>query len=202
MSSRSGEKPGKEGPWTKIIAGGTVILVVLALIGLVVSSGGSSPRPPTSTRRPTSTPRPTSSPTPTRLSQPVYLDTIPQTGGGTVTPGEVSISGRKYKHGLQFEVGVGVNVEADYSIPSNANTFSAVIGNDDNQTNSVWEEIPLLYEVLVDQRRVASGHAKAHLHDQPLHAEVTGHSTLTLKVTDVGGELGSTKADWGDPAFR
>lgn len=143
------------------------------------------------------------SPGPKALSRPTYLDTLPETTGDDVTPGQVSIGGRSYEHGVQFDVSWAKDiVEADYSIPRGARTFSVAIGNDDDQPNESWYGIPLLYEVLVDGRRVATGHARGRAHDPPLHADVTGGSTLALRVTNIGDQFGGTNADWANPRFH
>jgi NPCBM/NEW2 domain-containing protein len=77
-----------------------------------------------------------------------------------------------------------------------------VIGNDDNQKNALWADIQLLYEVLVDGRRVAVGDVRGNQHDLPLHAEVVGGSSITLRITNVGDAGGATSADWADAALR
>jgi hypothetical protein len=197
-----------EGPWQKLGAGAAVVAVVLALyFGFrsspspthpPASSSGHSAIPPIST-----TPGTGKSSTPVGLSRPVYLDTLPETTGDQVTPGQVSIGGRTYQHGLQFSVTLIFSVvSASYSIPPGARTFTAVIGNDDNQPNPFWDGISLFFEVFVDGRRVASGHARGHVQDSPIHAQVTGGSTITLQVTNINGAGGGTNADWGNPVFH
>jgi hypothetical protein len=128
---------------------------------------------------------------------------MPETTGDTVTPGQVSIGGHAYQHGLQFIVTSILNVvSASYAIPRGARTFSLVIGNDDNQPNQLWSSISLLYEVFVDGRRIATGHARGTAHDPPLTAAVADGSTIMLQVTNVGDSGGGTNADWADPVFR
>jgi hypothetical protein len=132
----------------------------------------------------------------------VYLDTLPRTGGDEVTPGLVTIAGQVYAHGIQMEVGWAMStVEATYAIPSGAQTFTAVIGNDSNQTNSLWSEIPLLYEVFVDERRAAIAHALGSTSEPLASVSVAGGHTLKLVIINVGDALGGTRADWGDPLF-
>jgi hypothetical protein len=132
----------------------------------------------------------------------VYLDTLPRTGGDEVTPGLVTIAGQAYAHGIQMEVGwVTSTVEATYAIPSGAQTFTAVIGNDSNQTNPFWSEIPLLYEVFVDERRAAIANAQGSISEPLASVSVAGGHTLKLVITNVGDALGGTRADWGDPLF-
>ncbi|HEV2998692.1 MAG TPA: NPCBM/NEW2 domain-containing protein, partial [Solirubrobacteraceae bacterium] len=134
--------------------------------------------------------------------EPVYLDDLPKEDGGPVSPGDVSIGGHVYEHGLQFEVNwIGTEWEASYAIPHGAHTFSAIIGNDDKQTDSLWKYMSLFYEVLADGHLVGSGHTKGYAHDGPIHADVAGKARITLKVTVVSG-LNSITADWADPVFR
>jgi len=133
----------------------------------------------------------------------MFLDTLPETTGDQVTAGAVSINGRTYEHGLQFDVSwTGSELQASYSIPQGARNFSAVIGNDDNQPNELWASIPVLYEVFIDDRRVAVGHAKGRTHDPPFQVQVGGGGTIELKVTNVGDHFGGAVADWGNPVFR
>jgi hypothetical protein len=141
-------------------------------------------------------------PAPAPAFTPVYLDTLPRTGGDEVTPGLVTIAGQVYAHGIQMEVGwVTSTVEATYSIPSGAQTFTAVIGNDSNQTNPLWSEIPLLYEVFVDERRAAIANALGSTSEPLASVSVAGGHTLKLVITNVGDALGGTRADWGNPLF-
>ncbi len=135
--------------------------------------------------------------------EPVYLDDLPEENGSKFILGPVSIGGHTYQHGIQFGVSwIYTKWEANYTIPQGAHTFSAIIGNDDEQEpESSWETMSLLYEVLADGRLVGSGHAKGYSHDGPIHADVSGKARLTLRVTVVSG-LNSTTADWAEPVFR
>lgn len=193
------------------------ICVVVLLIVISRSSGSqnatqtpgvqpsAAPTSPASTAQMTTVPpKPTSAPTPVaHLLRPIYLDTQTQLGGDDIGRGVVSIDGRTYPHGLQFSVGWADDTrEASYAIPGRARTFSAVIGNDDDHTNSLWQGITLLYEVYVDGRKVAVGHARGVTHDPPLHVNVTGGSTLQLQVINEYDSFGGTDADWGNPMFR
>lgn len=187
---------------------GTVVAAVVAalIVGVISGPSGSPSTSPQSSGTSSSTSpkqKPLASTTPPALSRAVYLDTVTETTGAQVIPGQVSIGGRTYQHGIQFNVGfVESTVEADYSIPQRARTFSVAIGNDDNQPNQIWAGIPLLYEVFVNGRRVATGHARGSTHDRPLHANVAGGSTIALKVTNIGDAGGGTNADWADPVFH
>lgn len=138
----------------------------------------------------------------TVLIEPVYLDDLPKENGSSVVLGPVSIGGHTYEHGIQVEVNwISTQWEATYAIPHGAHTFSAIIGNDDSQTDELWTSMSLLYEVLANGRLVGSGHAKGYAHDGPIHADVAGKTTITLRVTVVSG-LNSTKADWAEPVFH
>jgi NPCBM/NEW2 domain-containing protein len=138
----------------------------------------------------------------TRLVEPVYLDDLPKENGSEFELGPVSIGGHTYEHGIQFEVDwIATEWEVNYIIPHNAHTFSAIIGNDDHQTEDLWMYMSLLYEVFADGHLVGSGHVKGYSHDGPIHADVAGKTRLTLKVKVVSG-LNSTKADWAEPIFQ
>lgn len=138
----------------------------------------------------------------TGLAKPVYLDDLPKENGSQFELGPVSIGGRTYEHGLQFQVSAGIKEwEVNYAIPQGAHTFSAIIGNDDHQTAELWMYMSLLYEVFADGHLVGSGHVKGYSHDGPIQADVAGKSRLTLKVTVVSGFNGTT-ADWAEPVFR
>ncbi len=147
---------------------------------------------------------PTSAPRAAKV-HPVYLDTVPETEGDTPTRGEVSIDHKTYMHGLQFRVGGGVGVyamqEATYAIPKGAQTFAAVIGNDDNQQDP---SVHLTYEVFVDDRRVAIAHATGFVHDPPIKVDVTGASSIKLvnEAASSNNVLANTIADWANPVFR
>jgi hypothetical protein len=138
----------------------------------------------------------------TGLAEPMYLDDLPKENGSQFELGPVSIGGRTYNHGIQFEVNwIGTEWEVNYAIPHGAHTFSAIIGNDDHQTTDLWMYMSLLYEVLADGRLVGSGHVKGYSQDGPIHADVAGKARLTLKVTVVSGS-DSTTADWAEPVFH
>ncbi len=133
-----------------------------------------------------------------------FLDTVaPSSTGGDVTPGVVQVNGATYQHGIQMEVGLAQETdEATYPVPPGAKTFTAVVGNDDNQTNQFWEQITLLFEVFVDGRRAASAHAQGHT-SEPLPAvPVAGAKTIRLLVTNLGDNGGGTRADWAEPVLR
>jgi hypothetical protein len=132
----------------------------------------------------------------------VYLDDLTPTETYATTPGIVSIEGVPYQHGLQMEVGFAQDhVEATYAIPPGAQSFGAVVGNDDTQTNEFWTQIPLIFEVFVDGRRAALGHAQGSgAHVLPT-VSVAGAHTLKLVVINEGDQGGGTRADWGDPLF-
>jgi NPCBM/NEW2 domain len=180
-----------------------VVIGLISLVAIVAGGGGVAHVVDSNSTPKSSTPPPTTSTQTTPKAHPVFLDTLTQASGGEVTPGQVSISRRTYQHGLQFEVSLPEDVvEASYTIPTGARTFSAAVGNDDNQPNSLWMGIPLLFEVFVDGRRVATGHARGETHDPALSASVVGGSTVTLKVTNVGDAGGATRADWGDPLLH
>jgi hypothetical protein len=140
----------------------------------------------------------------TGLAHPVFVDTLPETSGDQVTRGAVSIGGRTYRHGLQFEVdAIEQTAEATYSIPRGARTFSALIGNDDHQPNPLWNGISVLYEVFIDDRRVRTATARGSVRSPPgVKVRFTSGATLTLKVTNENGAYGATNADWADPIFR
>jgi hypothetical protein len=147
----------------------------------------------------TSVPAPAPAPPP---FSPVYLDMLPRIGGEEVTPGLVAIGGHQYPHGIQMSVGWAMErEEAEYAIPAGAQTFTAVIGNDDNQTNEFWDQIPLLYEVFVDGRRDAVAHAQGASAEALAAVPVAGGHALKLVVINAGDALGGTLADWGEPVF-
>jgi hypothetical protein len=136
------------------------------------------------------------------LARPVYVDDLLRENGSPIEPGPVSIGGRRYEHGLRAAVNwIESEWEASYLIPHGARTFSTIIGNDDEQSDSLWTSMSLLYEVLADGKLVGSGHAKGYAHDGPIHSDVAGKITLTLRVKAVSG-LNSTNADWAEPVFR
>jgi hypothetical protein len=138
----------------------------------------------------------------TGLAESVYLDDLPKENGSHFELGPVSIGGHTYEHGIQLEVSwVVTEWEVNYTIPHGAHTFSAIIGNDDHQSNELWMGMSLLYEVLADGHLVGSGHVKGYSHDGPIHADVAGKTRLTLRVTVVSG-LNSTTADWAEPVFH
>jgi hypothetical protein len=138
----------------------------------------------------------------TGLAEPVYLDDLPKENGSDFELGPVSIGGHTYEHGIQLEVNwVVTEWEVNYTIPHGAHMFSAIVGNDDHQSNELWMDMSLLYEVLADGHLVGSGHVKGYSHDGPIHADVAGKTRLTLKVTVVSG-LHSTTADWAEPVFH
>jgi hypothetical protein len=133
---------------------------------------------------------------------PVYLDDLTPTEAFATTPGIVAIAGTSYPHGLQMGVGfVQSQVEATYAVPPGAHTFTAVVGNDDNQPNELWVQIPLLYEVFVDGRRAAVAHAQGSGTGTLPSVSVAGARTLKLVVINEGDQGGGTRADWGDPLF-
>jgi hypothetical protein len=193
-----GEPPARPGRHTaSVIATALVLLVVGGVIGAAIEHGRRA--------NPSSTTAAVASRTHRahRRFRPVYLDTRHEASGDQVTPGVVVVNGHTYKHGLQFGVSwISDYVSATYRIPHGATTFSTGIGNDDNQPNPMWSGIRLLYEVFVDGRRAAVGHAKAHHHSPRLHARVRGDKTITLAITNVGDAFGGTEADWVSPLFR
>ncbi len=135
--------------------------------------------------------------------QGVYLDTIPELEGSEVTRGEVTIDGTTYAHGIQMNIGWALDkAEASYKIPAGAHQFSAIVGNDDNQPDSLWEQIPVLFEVFVDGRRAAIAHAKGPGRETLPPVSVSGAGTLKLVAINVGDELGGTMVDWGEPEFN
>jgi NPCBM/NEW2 domain len=191
--------------WRKFWEAASGLGGIAAVITLLIYFGhsGSSPGPGAPPTGNPSTSTSSTTKTTGGLSHKVYLDTLPETAGDSVTPGQVSIGGHTYQHGLQFNVTlVFTPVAASYSIPSGARAFSVVIGNDDNQPNSLWDGISLLYEVFVDGHRVATGHARGNVHDPPLRANVASGSTITLQVTNENGAFGGTNADWANPVFH
>ena len=138
----------------------------------------------------------------TGLAEPVYLDDIPKENGSPVELGPVSIGGHVYEHGIHVPINwIEAQWEASYAIPHGAHTFSVIVGNDDDQTDDLWTSMSLLYEVLVNGHLVGSGHAKGYSHDGPIHAEVAGKITITLRIKVVSG-LNSTNADWAEPVFH
>jgi hypothetical protein len=118
------------------------------------------------------------------------------------TRGQLSIDGHTYQHGLQFGVSNAYPRQgASYAIPPGARRFSAAIGNDDTQPNPIWSSWQLSFEVFVDGRRVAIGHALGTSHDQTLDVDLSGASRLELQINGTP-TFGSTLADWGDPQFQ
>lgn len=182
---------------------GVVVGAIVAIFGGLKLSSSASPSS-SSPSSPTPSTSSGASQTSSGLTRPVFVDKLPVTSGGDhVTPGQVSINGKTLHHGLQFDVSYfNTVVEADYAIPSGARIFSATVGNDDNQPTDGWDQMSLLYEVFVDGSRVATAQAHGHTHDPPIHAQVTGGTTIELKVTNVGDEGTETLADWGNPMFR
>jgi NPCBM/NEW2 domain-containing protein len=184
--------------WQVVLAVIAIVVALGAALGIIHATSSSSPTGASDGTAISTPTTPSSSPP----FQPVYLDTVPETGGNDVTPGLVSIAGTTYQHGVQMEVGsVITSEEASYSIPSGARSFSTIIGNDDNQPSETWDGISVLFEVFVDGRRVADGHARGKLHDPALNADVSGASTLTLKASNINDGIGGVLLDWANPKF-
>jgi hypothetical protein len=211
VSMPSNEHNNREGPWTKVIGIGTLVLVVIGVISLaaagVFSGGGGNTAKGGSGGNSGggggSGVKSKTVSTPHAPFKPVYLDTLPASNQEGVKRGEARIGGHRYEHGLKFEVGYAPSSqEVSYEIPKGAHTFSAVIGNDDNQPNELWASIPLIYEVFFDERQVASGRVQGRNHGPPVSAAVNGQSSIKLKVQVSGSASGKTIADWGDPVFR
>lgn len=134
--------------------------------------------------------------------KPVYIDDLPKENGSPVELGPVKIGGRTYEHGIHVDLNwIESQWEASYAIPHGAQTFSAIIGNDDEQSDNLWTSMSLLYEVLANGHLIGSGHAKGYSHDGPIDADVAGKITITLRVKVVSG-LTATTADWAEPVFR
>ena len=137
---------------------------------------------------------------------PAYLDTLSQIGGDQIQPGNCTIDGVQYPHGLLFTIGVGSDPQsADYRIPSNAKTFTAVIGNDDTQKNIDGAYESLTYELFVNGRRLQDWSVQGTSHPQGLQVVSlpAGATKLTLKITaSAGTEEGLTTADWAGAAFN
>jgi hypothetical protein len=155
---------------------------------------------------PAPTPAPSNRSTPIAtpaLAGTAYLDTGPPVKTThEVTPGSVTIGGRRYQHGVQFDIGVGSEQQsASYNIPLGAKKFSAAIGNDDTQPNSFWNTWQLTYQVLVDGRRATDGHVLGMSHDPPLEVDLSGGSQIELRIV-APLNAGRTHADWGDPKFE
>jgi hypothetical protein len=109
VSAPSNKSRGKEGPWTRTIAIGTVILVVLTLIGLGVFSGGGStkPRETSAIASKTATTRQPQQPP----STPRYLKELKPTGDNeTPQTGEIQIDGQHFFHSIFYE-GVKSNIQ-------------------------------------------------------------------------------------------
>lgn len=138
---------------------------------------------------------------------PAYVDELPQTNESNgVKLGLVSIGGKKDPHGLQFEIDAEAaekqTITSTYAIPKCAHAFTAAIGNDDNQQESEWENTALLYQVSVDGRRVAEGHVHGRVAESPLTVNVTGHRTLELTISVLGGCCDPHQSvDWAEPVF-
>ncbi|WP_420596066.1 NPCBM/NEW2 domain-containing protein [Deinococcus sp.] len=103
-------------------------------------------------------------------------------------------------NGRTFETGFGLhsNSKMAFKLPSNAQTFSAVVGVDDE----VKGRGSVIFQVVADgQKLFDSGKMTGSSYAQSVNVKVSGKKLLELVVTDAGDGLSYDHADWGDAAL-
>jgi len=203
---RYGSDRQPEGHWTKVIAIGTVILVILAIltyVGYHFSHSGNTTTTTISDGSTTTTPTPTSQ----ASAFPVYLDSLSPTGGDPPETGLCTIESVQYSHGLRFQLTSTVETQSvDYKIPVGAKSFTAVIGNDDHQDNIDGVYEMLNYELIANSSQLLQDWQVMGT-NHPMGPQVVAlpatATELTLKITvSAGTQEGATTADWAGAAFN
>ena len=103
-------------------------------------------------------------------------------------------------NGRTFETGFGLhsNSKMTFKLPSNAQTFSAVVGVDDE----VKGRGSVIFQVVADgQKLFDSGKMTGSNDAQSVNVKVSGKKLLELVVTDAGDGLSYDHANWGDAAL-
>ncbi len=123
--------------YTKIIAIGTVVLVLFGVVGLLASSKSKPTPTPTPTTYPTPTSTPTSTPTPAKLT---YLAEMSPSEGATPQAGDFVLGGHHYETSIFYE-GIEAKTASEgpcsgefecravtYDLAGSYNTFNATFG--------------------------------------------------------------------------
>jgi hypothetical protein len=112
-------------------------------------------------------------------------------GSGADDGGPLSIDGVGYAKGL----GTNAVSSVVIAVPPGCTQFSSDVGVDDSAAGKG----SVTFSVLADGTQVAStGVMRGGQPAQPLSANVTGISQLTLDVGDAGDGIGHDNGDWGD----
>ncbi|MDP0561542.1 MAG: tandem-95 repeat protein [Candidatus Endonucleobacter sp. (ex Gigantidas childressi)] len=111
--------------------------------------------------------------------------------------GDISIDGEVVDKGLLMHAGTGGLSTAKYDIPDGATSFNASIAIEDYSAGGSVQ-----YSVLVDGVVAYTSSTKSVNNDaEDISIDVTGASTITLQVDDLGG-IGSDHAAWGEARFE
>ena len=133
----------KEGPYTQLIAIGTIVLVGLTGLGIYLSvaagrhrfpfepTGSAAAAASTSTAVISRSPKPSISPEPSPVARPVaYLDASAPTSGGPVGRGLASVNGQSFSRSIWLpfaESCCGSAQSVTYSVPSGYRQFTGML---------------------------------------------------------------------------
>lgn len=209
MSAPPNENHGREGPWTRTIAVGTVILVVIGLIGLGVFSGGSS-----SNLKKQESSTSLSATTTTHPPPPLawlFLYKAPHTaytapGNGGLEGGLANVAGASFEHSVRqiYTASCCSDTQSvTYSIPEGYHRFQAWIGLETGGNYSQEQSLPVLFEVdagsitnRIYMHKMDYGVAAAHI-----NLDISGQSDIVLQTkTDAANCRGDCEAGavWGN----